>query len=64
MIVALRCPICSTINKREYYTEDYSIVEEHYFCNNCGYFFEMSYSPFREGIDTMYGTEEDRKRKE
>ena len=40
------CPICGTNNKREVYTEDgIGVVEEHYFCDYCGYAEEMAYSP-------------------
>ena len=40
------CPICGSSNKREVYTEEgIGVVEEHYFCPECGYAEEMCYSP-------------------
>lgn len=40
------CPICGTSNKRDVYTEEgIGVVEEHYFCPECGYADEMCYSP-------------------
>ena len=44
------CPVCGKENKRIYYTEDVGLVEDHYFCPNCGYFREMAYSPVLEGV--------------
>ena len=46
----MSCPICGTENKRAYSTECMGIVENHYFCSNCGYFDEMAYSPRYTGI--------------
>lgn len=40
------CPICGTSNKRDIYTEEgIGVVEEHYFCPECGYSDQMCYSP-------------------
>ncbi len=45
------CHICGQVNTRRHCTE-YGIgtVEEYYFCEKCGYFSEMAYSPVHEGV--------------
>lgn len=47
----MNCPVCGTENTRTYYTEEFGLVEDHYFCRTCGYFSEMAYSPTYEGVD-------------
>lgn len=46
-----KCPVCGTENKRIYDTLEYMICEDHYYCNKCGYFSEMAYSPVHDGIE-------------
>lgn len=53
MIEMVKCPICGTENKREYYSEELGVVEDYYACSHCGYIEEMAYSPYREGFDTL-----------
>lgn len=63
-MIEQRCPIC---NSKKYksiiYTEEYwGIVEEHSFCDRCGYMVEMAYSkpivgfypPLRKGYKNKY----------
>ena len=39
------CPICSSKKYRDIiYTEEYGTVEEHAYCQSCGYTIEMAYS--------------------
>lgn len=52
----MNCPICGAVNIREYLTEDVGLVEEYYYCKNCGYFSEMAYSPVHEGITPFLST--------
>ena len=47
------CPICGTPNTRTYWSEENWLVEEYYYCNTCGYFLEMCYSPAYDGIEIL-----------
>lgn len=49
------CHICGKPNIRKHWSE-YGIgtVEDYYFCDECGYFYEMAYSPYYEGIELMH----------
>lgn len=49
----MKCPICGTENTRLYWTECVGVVEDYYSCDRCGYFHEMAYSPYHEGIELM-----------
>ena len=49
------CPICGKINKRTYYSKDIGLVEDYFYCKNCGYGYEMCCSPVREYIDLNHG---------
>ncbi len=49
----MKCSICNAENTRQYWTEEFGIVEDYYYCNFCGYFHEMAYSPCNEGIELM-----------
>ena len=52
----MKCPICNEENKHQIWTErGIGTVEEYYFCENCGYFMEMAYSPIHEGIELLRG---------
>lgn len=48
------CYICGKQNIRQHWSE-YGIgtVEDYYYCDECGYFYEMAYSPHYEGIALM-----------
>ena len=46
-----KCPVCGTENKRIYDTLEYMICEDYYYCDKCGYFSEMAYSPVHNGIE-------------
>lgn len=60
-----KCIICSAENIREYYDDGpIGRVEENYYCNNCGYFYTMSYGPPIESVDILSGTKKDRERKQ
>ena len=51
MTAIRKCPVCGRDNTRTYYTLDYSFVcEDYYCCKHCGYFYEMAYSEYYEGI--------------
>lgn len=50
----MKCPICDTENVRQYWSESFGVVEDYYFCERCGYFHEMAYSPYHEGIELIY----------
>lgn len=50
MEVQENCPICNKENSRIYSTECVGVVEDHYFCEQCGYFRHMAYSPVIEGV--------------
>lgn len=50
MVKLMNCPVCGTENKREYYTDCVGLVEDHYLCKKCGYFYQMAYSPALDGI--------------
>ena len=49
------CHICGKPNIRKHWSE-YCIgtVEDYYYCDRCGYFYEMAYSPYHEGIELMH----------
>lgn len=47
----MSCPVCGADNIRIYYTEEIGLVEDHYFCETCGYWEEMAYSPTYAGIE-------------
>ena len=52
----VKCPICNEENKHQIWTErGIGTVEEYYFCENCGYFMEMAYSPVHDGIELLRG---------
>lgn len=49
-----KCYICGSENKHQVWCESgIGTVEEYYYCEQCGYFMEMSYSPIHEGIDLL-----------
>lgn len=50
MKAPMTCPVCGESNTREYWVESVGTVEDYYFCERCGYFHEMAYSPYHEGI--------------
>lgn len=54
MELTQECHVCGKTNKRIHWSE-YGIgtVEDYYFCEDCGYFYEMAYSPYHEGIELM-----------
>lgn len=54
MELTQECHVCGKTNKRIHWSE-YGIgtVEDYYFCDRCGYFYEMAYSPYHEGIELM-----------
>lgn len=45
------CPICGKSNNRQTWYDDYGLIEEHYWCDKCGYFFNFAYGETTEGID-------------
>lgn len=45
-----RCIVCGTENDYFSFSEEVGTVEKHYFCENCGFFIEMAYSPELSGI--------------
>lgn len=46
------CPVCGSENTRSYNVWGcVGVCEDFYSCGNCGYFHEMSYSPYHEGIE-------------
>ena len=48
------CPVCRSENRHYICNDsDFGVVEENYYCNHCGYFMEMSYSPIHEGIEML-----------
>ena len=50
------CLICGKENTRTYYTEEgIGIVEEYYYCPECGYFRQMAYNPMLEGMTDPEG---------
>lgn len=49
----MKCPICGAKNLKIYWSEYFGVVEDYYSCNHCGYFYEMAYSPYHEGIELM-----------
>ena len=45
------CPVCGHVNTRKHWSEHcVGTVEEYYYCEKCGYFSEMAYSPVHEGV--------------
>lgn len=59
-----KCVICGAENIREYYDDGpIGRVEEDYYCNNCGYTYSMCYSKPVESIN-IFGTKEDKERKQ
>lgn len=46
----VKCHICGKENIRKYWIENVGVVEDYYFCDRCGYFWEMAYGPVFEGI--------------
>lgn len=50
-----KCLICGKENTRTYYYEDVGLVEEYYYCSECGYFRQMAYSPVTEGMTDVKG---------
>lgn len=53
------CSVCGTENDYFSYHEDVGLVEEHYYCENCGFFVEMAYSPSICGMTTGYADEKE-----
>lgn len=55
MELTQECHVCGKMNKRIHWSE-YGIgtVEDYYYCDQCGYFYEMAYSPYHEGIELMH----------
>lgn len=50
----MTCPICGAKNIRRYWTGEWGVEEDYYFCERCGYFHEMAYSPYHEGIQLSH----------
>lgn len=50
MNVKATCNVCGTENDYFSFSEWVGVVEKHYFCKNCGFFVEMSYSPELRGM--------------
>ena len=48
-----KCHICGQENTRKYWTGCVGIVEDYYYCEKCGYFSEMAYSPTYEGLEVF-----------
>lgn len=46
----MACPVCGKENTRTYHTECVGLVEDYYYCPECGYFDQMAYSPRYTGI--------------
>lgn len=48
------CHVCGHVNIRRHWSE-YGIgtVEDYYYCEKCGYFSEMAYSPIHEGLAVL-----------
>ncbi len=46
-----------------WYSEDVGLVEEHYYCENCGFFIEMAYSPPIIGMTVGYNDEREEQNK-
>lgn len=45
------CHVCGHVNIRKHWSEyGWGTVEEYYYCEKCGYFSEMAYSPVHDGI--------------
>ena len=55
----IKCPVCKTENDYFSWHEEVGLVEQHYYCENCGYFIEMVYSPTLEGMLIGYVNEEE-----
>lgn len=53
------CNVCGTENPYLWYSEDVGLVEEHYYCENCGFFIEMAYSPSIIGMTVGYDDEKE-----
>ena len=52
----MKCPICNQENSHQMWVEQgIGTVEEYYYCDQCGYFMEMAYSPVHEGIELFRG---------
>lgn len=48
------CHVCGQVNTRQHWSEaGIGTVEEYYFCEKCGYFSEMAYSPVHEGLTVL-----------
>ena len=48
------CHVCGKENMHRYWSEcGIGIVEDYYHCDQCGYFWEMAYSPYHEGIEIL-----------
>lgn len=59
-----KCIICGAENIREYHSNgSIGIVEDNYYCKNCGYTYNMCYSKPVESIK-IFGTKEDIERKQ
>lgn len=50
MGIKVPCSVCGTENDYFSFAEDIGTVEKHYFCENCGFFVEMAYSPELRGV--------------
>jgi hypothetical protein len=50
MNIKANCAVCNKENDYFSFSEDVGTVEKHYFCDNCGFFVEMAYSPELRGI--------------
>lgn len=44
------CAVCGAENDYLSFSEDVGTIEKHYFCENCGFFVEMAYSPELRGM--------------
>lgn len=45
-----KCSICGKHNKRQYWVDFGTIVEDYYYCDSCGYFYEVAYGAIHDGI--------------
>jgi len=50
MGIKATCSVCGAENDYFSFAEDIGTVEKHYFCENCGFFVEMAYSPELRGM--------------
>jgi outer membrane protease len=54
MDIKANCDVCGKENDYFSFSENIGIVEKHYYCDNCGFFVEMSYSSEMRGMCVGY----------